>query len=383
MRYIWNLKGWPNFKWRNDEMINVLGKARLAQGKLLSRISSMGLDQNQESRTEILIEETIKTAAIEGVLFDRESVRSSIIRKLGLPSSDLKRPDRNAEGLIDVIIDAEENYKKPLTLSRIKSWQASLFPAGYSGLKKIVTGRWRQENPMQVVSGPIGREKVHYEAPPGGKIPFEMKLFLNWWKKGNPFNPARANKKNSPDGLLRAGIAHFYFVTVHPFEDGNGRIARALTDMALAQDENTAKRYYSMSGRIMSERKSYYEILEKSQKGSLDITEWLLWFLNCYTHSIQDSEASIRNIIKKSLFWQNHSQSALNKNQRKVINRLLDAGEGGFEGGLTTIKYVGMTKVSRATAYRDMSDMVQKNILAANAQKGRNVSYELIFPPLD
>jgi len=373
MRYIWSLKGWPNFKWQSDKIINVLSKARLVQGKLLSKILSLGFDYNQKSRSEILIEETINTAAIEGVRFNKEAVRSSVARRLGLPTAGLKQPDRNAEGLIDVILDATENYNKPLTLSRIKSWQAALFPTGYSGLAKIEVGKWRSKDPMQVVSGPISREKVHYEAPPSAKVASEMKLLLNWWK----------NKKKGLDGLLRAGIAHIYFVSIHPFEDGNGRIARVLTDMALAQDENLVQRYYSLSSRIMAERKKYYDILEKSQKGSLDITDWLQWFLNCFIRAIEDSEASIVNILQKSLFWQKHAQTIFNKNQQKVINRLLDAGVSGFEGGLSTRKYVGMAKVSRATAYRDIADLVEKNILKPNKAKGRSVSYELIFPFVD
>lgn len=233
MRYIWNSKDWPNFKWQSDKIINILSHARLLQGKLLSKISSLGFDYNQESRSEVLIEEAIKTASIEGVHFDKEAIRSSVARRLGLPAAGLKKPDRNAEGLLDVILDATENYNKPLTLSRIKSWQAALFPTGYSGLTKIEVGKWRGKDPMQIVSGLVSKEKVHYEAPPGSKIPAEMKLFLNWW----------ANEKKSLDGLLRAGIAHIYLISIHPFEDGNGRIARALTDMALAQDENLAQTF--------------------------------------------------------------------------------------------------------------------------------------------
>ena len=368
MKYIWELKNWPDFKWDNDKLINTLGRARLAQGKLLSKISSLGLDHKQESRSEILVEETIKTAAIEGIRFDKEAVRSSVAVRLGLPDAGLKQPDKNADGLIDVILDATMNYNKSLTLSRIKSWQAALFPTGYSGLKKIEVGKWRSRDPMRVLSGPIGKEKVHYEVPPCNQVATEMKLFLNWWK----------NKTS--DGLLRAGIAHFYFVSIHPFEDGNGRIARTLTDMALAQDEKLSQRYYSLSSRIMAERKDYYDILERSQKASLDITPWLQWFLNCYINAIEDSETSIVRAMQKSLFWQTHAQTIFNKNQHKVINRLLGAGAGGFQGGLSTRKYVGMTRVSRATAYRDIIDLVQKKVLKSNKAKGRSVSYELVFP---
>ncbi|MFH1416583.1 MAG: Fic family protein [Elusimicrobiota bacterium] len=372
MSYIWESKAWPDFKWQNDRLINILSRARLMQGKLLSKISALGLDHNQESRSVILVEEMIKTAAIEGVRLDKEAVRSSVARRLGLPTAGLKQPDRNAEGLIDMILDATVNYNKVLTLNRIKSWQAALFPTGYSGLTKINVGKWRSKDPMQVVSGPMTKGKVHYEAPPSNKVQSEMTLFLDWWKK-----------KKDLDGLLRAGITHIHFVSIHPFEDGNGRIARALTDMALAQDENLDKRYYSLSSRIMAERKEYYDILEKSQKGSLDITDWLQWFLECFIHAIEDSKEAILKVMQKSLFWQKHAQTIFNKNQQKVINRLLDAGEDSFKGGLSTRKYVGMTKVSRATAYRDISDLVEKKVLKQNKTKGRNVSYELIFPSVE
>jgi Fic family protein len=373
MSYIWEQKNWPNLVWQNDRLINILSKARLVQGKLLSKVSTLGLDHNQESRSQILVEETLKTAAIEGVKFDKEAVRSSVARRLGLPTAGLKPPDRNAEGLIDMILDATENYAKPLTLKRIKSWQAALFPTGYSGLTKIDIGKWRTKDPMQVVSGPMNRERVHYEAPPSNRVQSEMTLFLSWWK----------NQKKQLDGLIRAGIAHVYFVSIHPFEDGNGRIARALTDMALSQDENMDKRYYSLSGRIMTERKAYYDMLEKTQKGTLDITDWLEWFLECFMRAIKDSDEAIQKVMQKSLFWQKHAQTMFNKNQQKVLNRLLDAGEGGFKGGLTTRKYVGMAKVSRATAYRDITDLVEKKVLKQNKTKGRSVSYEVIFPPVE
>lgn len=373
MRYIWELEEWPNLKWKSDDIINSLSRARLAQGKLISKITALGFDSKQKSRAEILTEETMKTAAIEGVRFDREAVRSSIARKLGLPLAGLKKPDRNADGLIEMLLDATDKYDQPLTLSRIKSWQAALFPTGYSGLLKIDAGNWRSKDPMQVVSGQLAKETVHYEAPPGERMPSEMKLFMKWWKK----------EKGALDGLLRAGIAHIYFVTIHPFEDGNGRVARALTDMALAQDEKISQRYYSLSSRIMAEGKAYYDILERSQKGSLDITLWLEWFLDCFIHALEDSEDSILNILQKSLFWQKHAQTTFNENQKKVLNRLLDAGPGGFEGGLSTRKYVGMTKVSRATAYRDIADLVEKIVLKQNRAKGRSVSYDLIFPGVD
>jgi len=370
MSYVWTHKKWPHFEWQADKLINSLSHARILQGQLLSQVRSLGMYLSKESRSEVLVEEAVKTSAIEGVNLNREAVRSSVAKRLGLPTAGLKPPDRNAEGLIDVIMDATSNYKKPLTLKRLKSWQAALFPTGYSGLAKIRVGKWRGKSPMHVVSGPIGREKIHFEALPADKIDSEMKEFLNWWQK----------KPNKIDGLLRAGIAHFYFVTIHPFEDGNGRVARVLLDMALAQDENLPKRYYSLSSRIMKERTSYYNILEQSQKGTVDITKWLLWFLDCYSRAIKDSELAISKTLQKAAFWNKHVQTTLNRNQKKVINRLLDEGPYGFIGGLSTRKYVAMTRVSRATAYRDINNLLQKNILKQRSAKGRSVSYDLVFP---
>ncbi|MCK4462753.1 MAG: Fic family protein [Candidatus Omnitrophica bacterium] len=369
MPYIWKQKKWPHFKWQSQRLVNSLSRARFLQGRLLSKIDSLGLEFSRESRFEILTEETIKTAAIEGLRLDKEAVRSSVARRLGLPTAGLKKPDRNTEGLVDVILDATMNYRKPLTIKRLKSWQAALFPTGYSGLIKIHVGQWRPDTKMQVVSGAIGREKVHFEAPPADKVNSEMRKFITWSEK----------ESKDIDGLLRTAIAHFYFVTIHPFEDGNGRIARALSDMALAQDENLSKRYYSLSARIMTERKDYYDILEKSQKSTLDITEWLLWFLGCYMRAIKDSECVISKILQKAMFWQKHAQTILNKNQQKIINRLLDAGLDGFVGGLTTRKYVAIVKVSRATAYRDITDLLRKKILIRRKPKGRSVSYQLIY----
>jgi len=372
MSYIWKTSEWPHFKWKSERLINSLSKARFLQGEILSKVRSLGLDLSEESRSEILIEEAVKTAAIEGQRLDRESVRSSVARRLGLPMAGLKVTDRSADGLIDAMLDAANNYNNLLSAKRLKSWQAALFPTGFSGLSKIRVGKWRGETTMRVISGPVGREKVHFEAPPAARVDSEMNNFINWWEKDS----------KKLDGLLRAAIAHFYFVTIHPFEDGNGRIARVLTDMALAQDENLSKRYYSLSARIMVERKAYYDILEKCQKGSLDITEWLLWFLECYCRAINDSEAAISKVLQKAAFWQKHAQVILNKNQQKVINRLLEAGPGGFIGGLSTRKYVSIAKVSRATAYRDLTDLLQKKVLIRYKTKGRSVSYELIFPEI-
>jgi len=345
MRYVWQNTNWTDFRWESDALIQPLGRARLRQGRLLSKADALGLKLGKEARAEILIEEAIKTAAIEGQTLHSDSVRSSVARRLGLPTAGLPAAERVVDGLVDVLLDATSNYNKPLSPERLMGWQAALFPTGYSGLRKICTGQWRGPELMQVVSGPVGKEKVHFEAPPSDRVDMEIRDFIQWWTTGS---------KNI-EGLLRAAIAHFRFITIHPFEDGNGRIARALTDMALAQDENLPTRFYSLSTRIMAERDEYYRVLERCQKKDGNITDWLLWFLECF------------------------ERATLNKRQKKVINRLLDAGPGGFEGGLTTRKYVGMAKVSRATAYREISDLVAKQIFRQNPGRGRSVSYDIIW----
>jgi len=370
MRYIWQNTNWAQFTWDSDALVQPLGRTRLRQGALLSKVDALGLKFSSEARAEILIEETVNTAAIEGQSLNRDAVRSSVARRLGLPAAGLPAGDRATDGLVEVLMDATSNYDEPLTAARLMAWQAALFPTGYSGLRKIRTSQWRGPEPMQVVSGPVGREKVHFEAPPADSVDREIRDFLQWWEKGS----------QNTEGLLRAAIAHFRFVTIHPFEDGNGRIARALTDMALAQDEKLGSRFYSLSSRFMAERDEYYRVLERCQKGDGDITKWLVWFLECFERSVEHSETLISIVLEKARFWQRHGQTQLNERQQKVINRLLDAGPGGFEGGLTTRKYVSMAKTSRATAYREISDMVAKQVLQQNPGRGRSVSYDLIWP---
>jgi Fic family protein len=369
MSYIWQHESWPEFYWQDDRLIHAIGQARLAQGKLLSKVQTLGIELSREAQAEILTEETIKTAAIEGENLDRSSVRSSVAIRLGLPTAGLPHPARHIDGLVEVLLDATVHFNKPLNADRLKGWQAALFPTGYSGLHRIRVGEWRGPGPMQVVSGPLGQEKVHFEAPPFERIEEEMEGFFTWWQES----------QGKTEGLLRAGIAHFRFVTIHPFEDGNGRIARALTDMALARDEGLEKRFYSLSSRIMAERKDYYHILEQNQKGNGDITGWLLWFLGCVQRATEDSETLIAGVMIKATFWQQHAQIPFTHHQRKVINRMLDAEPNGFSGGLTTRKYVSIAKVSRTTAYREISHLVNKGILVPNQGKGRNISYHLVL----
>ena len=368
MKYVWQHSNWPKLTWQSEVLLPAISKARLAQGKLLTKVTCLGFKYSQEACADILTEEVIKTSAIEGEKLNRESVRSSVARHLGLPAAGLPTVNRAVDGLVEVLLEATQKYDKPLTAIRLKRWQAGLFPTGWSGLLKIHVGKWRPLGvPMRVVSGPLGREKIHYEAPGAEKVEREIKQFLSWW----------VSSQGKEDGLLRSGLAHFYFVTIHPFEDGNGRIARALTDMALAQDEKLSTRFYSLSSQIMEERKNYYDVLEECQKGSGDITSWLKWYLECYTHAVEKAEKLIADVLAKARFWQDHGQVTINERQRKIINRLLDAGKDGFQGGLTTRKYVSMAKVSRATAFREISDLVEKDILIENPARGRSVSYNL------
>lgn len=371
MKYIWQCDSWPKLTWDGNTLLSLLGRARLLQGNLLGRVKRLGFRLGEEAQADILTEEAIKTAAIEGERLNPQMVRSSVARHLGLREAGLIPATRSVDGLVEVILDATQKYDEPLSADRLKRWHAALFPSGYSGLHKIRVGRWRGKEPMQVVSGPLGKEKIHFEAPPGETVDAEMREFLCWWE----------SSRKGTDGILRAGLAHFYFVTIHPFEDGNGRIARALTDMALAQDENLNVRYYSLSSQIMEERNGYYDILEKRSKTtSTDVTKWLVWFLECFERAIQRSDKIIGNVLAKADFWQEHAQTELNVRQKKVLNRMLDAGPGGFEGGLTTRKYVSMTKTSRATAFREISDMIDKLVLLQLPGKGRSVHYDLIRP---
>src|SRR3989338_6323531 len=368
MTYLWQLKQWPTLCWSSETLLPLISRARLAQGKLLTKVATLGFKLSREAQANILTEEALTASAIEGERLNRDSVRSSVARHLGLPSVGFTPATRSVDGLAEALLDATQHYETPLTPARLKRWQAALFPTGYSGLRKIRIGQWRgAEQPMQVVSGAVGRERVHYEAPPGQRVEKETKQFLAWWK-------ASATRE---DGLLRSGLAHLYVVTIHPFEDGNGRIARALTEMALAQDERLPTRYYSLSSQILEERSAYYRVLEACQKGDGDVTPWLQWYVGCYTRSVERAERLIADVLVKATFWQRHSQINLNTRQRKVLNRLLDAGRGGFQGGLTTRKYVAMAKVSRATAFREISGLLEKGLLTQNPALGRSVSYEV------
>lgn len=371
-QYIWQRPSWPEFRWDHAAILEPLGKCRFQQGALLTQMKELGFDLKLRARAEILTQEAIKTSEIEGELLNPSAVRSSVARRLGLPTAGLPSiRDRQAEGVVDILLDATMNYEKGLDEDRLFGWHASLFPTGYSGLHKIRMASWRDDRngPMRVISGPIGREKIHYVAPPAECLAGEMNRFINWWK----------TSRAEMDGLLRAAVGHLQFVTIHPFEDGNGRIARTLTEMALAQDENLTTRYYSLSAQIMAEREAYYEILEHTNTADGDITRWIMWFLECMIRAILGSEKLLSNVMLKARFWQYYAQIGFKERQNKIINRLLEAGPGGFEGGLTNRKYAAMGHVSKATAQRELADLVQKGILRLNPGGGRSTSYDLCW----
>lgn len=371
-QYIWQQPSWPEFRWDNATLLKQIGICRFQQGSLLIQMKDLGFDVRQQARAEVLIEEALKTSEIEGERLDPNAVRSSVAQRLGLPTVGMVSiKNQQADGVVQILLDATQNFKRTLTPERLFGWNAALFPTGYSGMHKIKVASWRDDRngPMKVVSGPIGREKIHYQAPPAKRLADEMNRFFCWWE----------DSREEMDGILRGGMAHLWFVAVHPFEDGNGRVARALTEMALAQDENLSTRYYSLSSQIMAEREDYYRILERTNKGEGDINDWMKWFLGCMSRAILSSNKLLANVMLKARFWKHYAQTNIKERQSKVLNRLLDDGPGGFEGGLTNRKYAGMTHVSRATAQRELSDLVQKGILRPNPGGGRSTSYDLCW----
>ena len=362
--YLYNNQNWPIFEWNSEKLLPLLAYVRNRQGKLIGKMGALGFELQNEANLEILTIEILKSTEIEGEFLDRDQVRSSIARRLGLDISGLVYSERNVDGIVDLMLDASKKYDKELTKERLFSWHASLFPAGQSGMHKIITGNWRDDStgPMQVVSGALGKEKVHYQAPPANQLENEMRIFFDWF-----------NLEQNVDPVLKAAIAHLWFVTLHPFEDGNGRISRALSDMLLARSDEQSYRFYSMSTQIRKERNSYYDILEKTQKGSLDITNWLEWFLNSLLHSIESSEILLEKVIYKHEFWLQNSKISINDRQLQLLNMLMDD----FEGVLNTTKWAKIGKCSQDTALRDIQDLIEKGILAKSEQGGRSTNYEL------
>jgi Fic family protein len=362
--YIYNNQDWPIFKWNSEKLLPLLSFVRNRQGKLIGKMGALGFELRNEANLEILTQEIIKTSEIEGEILNKEQVRSSIARRLGLEISGLVYSERNVDGIVDLMIDATKNFEQELNKERLFLWHAALFPTGQSGMYKIIVGNWRDDStgPMQVVSGALGKEKVHYQAPPAVQLENEMRIFFDWF-----------NLEQNTDLVLKSAIAHLWFVTLHPFEDGNGRISRALSDMLLARSDEQSYRFYSMSTQIRKERNSYYNILEKTQKGGLDITDWLEWFLNCLLHSIDNSEKLLEKIIFKHLFWLKHTRVNINERQRKILTMLMDD----FEGVLNSTKWAKITKCSQDTALRDIQNLIEKGILVRNDKGGRSTNYEL------
>jgi len=362
--YIHELKEWPGFRWDAGLAAQHLAPVRHRQGRLIGRMEALGFDLRAEAVLATLTEDVLKSSEIEGEILDKDQVRSSIARRLGMDIGALAPADRHIEGVVEMMLDATQKYAEPLTDERLFAWHAALFPTGRSGMTKIIVGAWRDDGsgPMQVVSGPIGRERVHYEAPSAPRLEAEMSAFLKWF-----------NDEAVLDPVLKAALAHLWFVTIHPFDDGTGRIARAIADMALARSEQSAQRFYSMSAQIRLERNAYYDMLEATQKGDLDVTVWLEWFLSCLDRAIEGAEDTLSGVLRKARFWEAIKDQSLNERQRKVINRLLD----GLEGKLTSSKWATLTKSSPDTALRNITDLVKRGILVRDAGGGRSTSYSL------
>lgn len=370
--WIWEQTDWPAFHWRETEISPVLARARLAQGRILGAAGLLDPALTLDADVSILVEDGVQTSAIEGERLDVDAVRSSVARHLGLSTAGLPVSSRAIDGLVDVLLDATRRFDAPLTLERLLGWQAALFPVGYSGLKPIRGGQLRGAEPMEVVSGGIGGERVHFLAPPRERLEAELARFLAWFE----------NPPENLDGLVRAGIAHLWLITLHPFEDGNGRLARAVTDMAIARDERRPMRLFSLSAQIQHRRSAYYRILERTQRGELDITPWLVWFLSQVEEAATQAHALVARTLGKARFWLRFQGLEINERQRKVLNRLLDAGPEGFTGGINNRKYMGLTRASRATAWRELSDLVDKGCLVPAGKGGRSSAYEIPWAEL-
>ncbi|MBL7808141.1 MAG: Fic family protein [Saprospiraceae bacterium] len=365
MLYIHQLPDWPKFTWDPASVLSPLGMVRHLQGRLSGKMITLGFGLQQDAELETLTQDVLKSNDIEGEFLDPGQVRSSIARRLGMDISRLPPSDRYIDGVVDVMMDATRNSNQPLSKERLFDWHAALFPTGRSGMYKIMVAGWRNDvtGPMEVVSGGIGRERVHFQAPAAAVLEKEMDVFIQWF-----------NREDSLDPVIKAAIAHLWFITLHPFDDGNGRIARAIADMQLSKAEGPFRRFYSMSAQIRKERNQYYAILESTQKGDLDITEWLVWFLHCLNSALQNTDSMLAQVLTKANFWDKHRNTNLNDRQRLMLNKLFD----GFEGKLNTSKWAKIAKCSADTALRDIQDLMNKGILQKAADGGRNTNYDLL-----
>ena len=365
--YIHEKDNWTNFTWDEKLVSKELAETRNLQGRLLGKMESLGFRLQNEAALNTLTLEIVKSSEIEGEILDSDQVRSSIARKLGIELAGAIASERHIDGIVEMMLDATQQYAEPLSKERLFGWHSALFPTGYSGIYKITVANWRKDTsgPMQVISGPMSKEKVHFEAPHSDRVESEMAQFINWIEYENNIDP-----------VLKSAIAHLWFVTIHPFEDGNGRITRAITEMLLARSDYSVKRFYSMSAQIRMERKQYYDILEKTQKKSSNITEWIIWFLKCLRNSFESTTELLSKILVKAKFWNAHSKTILNQRQHIMLNKLLD----NFEGKLTTSKWAKICKCSQDTALRDIQNLIEKEILKKEASGGRSTNYELKMP---
>lgn len=367
MPYIHERPGWPKLTWDSEPLAAPLAAVRHEQGRLLGKMEALGFDLQSEASLLVLTADVVKSSAIEGETLDADEVRSSIARRLGLDTAGLPQPSRSVEGVVEMMLDATQNFTAELSEERLYGWHAALFPTGRSGMDRIAVGQWRpaEAGPMQVVSGPLGKERVHFEAPTAERLPQEMAEFLEWF-----------NQQDALDPVLKAGLAHFRFVTIHPFEDGNGRIARAIADLSLARADGIKERFYSMSAQIEAQRKDYYRELEQAQRGELDVTEWLLWFLECLGSAIAASDERLAGVLRKAHLWERINRQPVNERQRLVINRMLND----FQGFLSTSKYAKLAKCSTDTALRDLKELLERKIIVQNPGGGRSTSYRLAEP---
>ncbi|MBS1744025.1 MAG: Fic family protein [Bacteroidetes bacterium] len=364
--YIHQLPHWPRFTWNQEKLTPLLAEIRSRQGRLLGRMETLGFNLKAEANLQILTQDVLKSSEIEGEILDADQVRSSIARKLGMNIAGLVPTDRQVDGVVEMLLDATQMYQQSLSAERLFGWHAALFPTGRSGMFTITVAAWRnnkKDDPMQVVSGAMGKEKVHFEAPDADRLDEEMSHFINWF-----------NEDKHMDPVIKAAVAHLWFVTIHPFDDGNGRIARAIADMQLSRADKSVQRFYSMSAQIRKERATYYDILESTQKGSMDITNWLTWFLQCLDHALEASSETLAGVLKKARFWEKHASTILNSRQQLMLNKLLD----GFEGKLNTSKWAKITKTSADTALRDIQDLITKGVLTKEVGGGRSTSYVLM-----
>lgn len=368
--YLHQNKDWPNFKWDNDTILPYVSKVRDLQGRLIGKMEGIGFELREEAVLVTITEDVIKSSEIEGEILNPGEVRSSVARRLGMDISGLPEASRDVEGVVEMMLDATQKYKEPLTKERMCAWHAALFPTGRSGMHKITVGDWRGEGggPMQVVSGPIGREKVHYIAPDGSRLEEEMNQFILWFNTDTNMEP-----------VIKSAIAHLWFVSIHPFDDGNGRIARAIGDSQLSRADRTNQRFYSMSAQIMNTKKAYYDILESTQKGSIDVSQWLVWYFERLTDALNTTDQTLSRILVKAKFWELYKNTQLNERQIEMINKLL----GDFVGKLHSSKWAKMTKVHRDTARRDIQDLIEKGILSDSGEGGRSTNYILNLPSLD